>query len=266
MEARVIGSMLPEMAVSTEDVLRTLENPVEINSDSTFIGKPGTRLYVSDSHVLKLQNDHSMECREALQWCERQLAREQHWKIYHPSRSWVVLRTEEGCATANITRRLPTLASIVLDESRTAGEKLKWLLRLLAFYFHFLERHELRQDEGLTNYGIDEDRLWYLDDDIYRTDNGLALAHTLTGFLRSMAFFSPIAAEAMGRALRDHASALGRNGPEILYRNLQDTFLPPEKAPLRRALLQGLAKTTRPAARLDLSRPVAVSADRKSVV
>ena len=261
MEGSVIGSMSPDSTVSLESVFETLSFPVEINSGGSFIGKPGTRLFASDSHVLKLQNQHSMECKEAQLWCERQLARERDWNIYHPSRSWVVLKSSEGCATANITRRLPTLASQLQDEKQPARERLRWLLRLFSFYFHFVERHQLRQDEGLTNYGIDQDRLWYLDDDIYRLDNGLGFAHTLGGFLRSLDFISPVAAEAAGRSLREHAKALGRNGADILRRNLMDTFLPEDREPLRRALLRGLGESHKPARTLDRSRSIAVIAD-----
>lgn len=261
MEASIIGSIGDAGGLSLQDIIDTLEHPCEINRTEDFIGKPGTQLFVSDHYVLKLQNQFSIGCKEAMSWAEKQLDKERRYQIYHPSRTWVVLRTEDGCATANITRRLPVLAAFMEDEEQPASTRLQWLLRLFALYFHFMERHQLRQDEGLTNYAIDENRLWYLDDDIYQLDNGIGFSHSLAGFLRSLDFISESGAHWLGRALREYATAIGRNGADILKRNLMDTFMPAHREALRQGLVKGLSGKQKIRKEFDPEKPVAVIAD-----
>jgi predicted phosphodiesterase len=214
------------------------------------------------SHVLKIRNEYSIAPEQALQWCSRQIVRESSWQIYHPSRTWVVLRSETGCATANITQRLPTLSSVISDpDPEQDSLRLGWLIKLSRFYFNFLREHGLRQDEGLTNYGVDQGVLWYLDDDIYQPDQGVGFSHSLAGYVRSQPWLDEVACQSLGDEVRQLADVLGANGGEMVWRQIQDAFIPPEREPLRMALGRGLVAQPVTRRRLDLSRPVAVLAD-----
>ncbi len=254
----MVGSLGGD-AVAVEAIHHALSRPVEINSDNGFIGRPGTRLFVSDDYVLKVRNEYSIVCEQARLWCSRQIIRESSWRIYHPSRTWVVLRGDEGCATANITRRLPTLAAQL--NAPGLGSPVSWLIRLSRFYFNFLQQHQLRQDEGLTNYGIDQGMLWYLDDDIYQPDQGIGFSHSLAGFLRGLEGLDEADCQALGAELRQLALTIGPNGAETLWQQLQDAFMPEHREPLRAALGRGLVSRSKAAARLDLDQPVVVLAD-----
>lgn len=254
----MVGS-LGDDAVAVEAIHHALSRPVEINSDNGFIGRPGTRLFVSDDYVLKVRNEYAIACEQARLWCSRQILRESSWRIYHPSRTWMVLRTDKGCATANITRRLPTLASQLSEPGEIPA--LGWLIRLSRFYFDFLQQHQLRQDEGLTNYGIDQGMLWYLDDDIYQPDQGIGFSHSLAGYLRGLEGLDEADCQVLGAELRQLALTIGPNGAETLWQQLQDAFIPEHRESLRVALGRGLVSRSQAVRRLDLSQPVVVLAD-----
>lgn len=259
MQIHIAGSIAG--APVTEDAIRrTLERPLAINDDNGFIGRTGTRLCVSDSHVIKIKNDFAMARAQAEAWCARQLANERPLGLYHASRTWFAFGTEEGgYATANATRRLPTLAAAIAGGA-PAGPL---LLQLVRFYFAFYREHGRRQDEGLTNYGIDGDQLVYLDDDLYPVDSGLSFAVSLAGFCRALPSLGSTEAYLLGKALFAEMAALDRNGPEMFARQLRDTFLPPDKEPLRQALLKGLA---RPQALRAAAAPSPVASGRLAVL
>jgi diadenosine tetraphosphatase ApaH/serine/threonine PP2A family protein phosphatase len=260
MEILIVGSVGDEPVLAGA-VHEALSSPHEINRDGQFIGKPGTRLFVTETHVLKVRNEYSMDCDQARQWCHRQVLRESSWRIYHPSRTWVVLRTEQGCAAANITRRLPTLASMLAGGGADQQPAVSWLVKLSRFYFDFVVDHGLRQDEGLTNYGIDQGLLWYLDDDIYQPDQGIGFSHSLAGFLRSLDGLDEACCQALGEELRHIVSRLGPSMADVLWHQIQDVFMPAHRDFLRAALGRGLTARSRTRRQLDLDKPVVILAD-----
>lgn len=237
MDIYVVGAIggCPVSEVAIRDVLA---HPVEINTGNGFIGRPGTRLCVSEAYVAKIKNDFSMAEREAKDWCRLQLEKECGFGIYHSSRTWFCFSNGSGYATANITSRLPVLSQVL---STAEGEDYcDLLIQLVDFYFSFYRRCGRRQDEGLTNYGVDEGRLCYLDDDLYEVDSGLSFAVSLAGYFRAIPGVGVDAARRLGEALRAQMMLLGRNSPDTFARNFRDTFLSQEKEPLRAALLGAL--------------------------
>lgn len=238
----VVGDMDNTGAISASDVESALAHPVTINQDEGFVGRPVTRLFASDSHVIKLKTDHSLTEDKAREWCQRQLDKERGYRIYHPQRCWVVLAREDGCAVANITPRLQTLAmALEPDSGRDNDQRFDLLRQLWDLYFRFLCETGLRQDEGLTNYGLDDAGLWYLDDDIYQPDNMVACAHSLAANMRHLRFLTPTLSFFLGQHLREHVLPLGDTMLESLAHNFADTWLPENRRACASALLRGLA-------------------------
>lgn len=238
----IIGSIGGTRAISGNDVSEAIANKININLDEGFVGRPGTRLFASKAHVLKLKSAFSLSARNARAWCEKQLDRERQWGIYHPERAWVLLEDSGGCAIANITPRLKTLLQALAGETGGTEEKrFGLLLDLVALYFDFLRGQELRQDEGLTNYVVDAERLYYIDDDIYSYDNLIAFSHSVAGFIRQFDYIGPDRGKRLGETIRKEIGILDSNLLAVFQKQFSDAFLPPDKGPVREALIGALS-------------------------
>ena len=245
MEVLIAGAIDTERQASSDPVAAAFRHPVAINSESGFVGRPETQLYASDEHVLKVKTEFSLECDAAWHWACKQLEQEREWAIYAPERTWLVLRTDDGCAIANITPRMETLDQVLKTGRRDSTDKVGLLQELVRFYFRFYKTFDLRQDEGLTNYGVRDNRIFYLDDDIYGTDNLIAFAHSLATWLRMMEFLSPTGAYMLGKTVREEADDVGPNQSTTVYKQFNDAFIPPAREPLRKAVNRALTSRSR---------------------
>ncbi len=237
----VIGSIGGTREISGNDVSEAIANKININLEEGFVGRPGTRLFASKAHVLKLKSSFSISPRNAKAWCEKQLDRERQWGIYHPGRTWVLLEDSGGCAIANITPRRATLLQTLMDEgSGSEEQRFGLLLDLLSLYFRFLRERGLRQDEGLTNYVVDAGRLYYIDDDIYSYDNLIAFSHSAAGFIRQFEFIGPERGKILGEKIRKEIAVLDAGLIAVFQKQFSDAFFPPDKGVVRDALLGAL--------------------------
>lgn len=234
----IVGAIGSGVTVSDEDVRQTLAHPVRIGQDEGFRGKVSTRLYASRHHVLKLKSGFALDQVRAERWCQLQIERERDYGIYPPHRHWLVMTGAGGCAVANISRKGITLERMLTDPALTGDNDATaaLLAGLFERYFRFWQLHELRQDEGLTNYIVESGRLYYVDDDIYPRDNLVSFAHSLCGILRRLSLDKPVV-ERVACALREQLTAIDGILPAVLAEQMREVFLPPDRSLLRHVML-----------------------------
>jgi len=191
MKIDVVGNLSDADVLAEPVIARLLQaQPVTLSHHGEFSGKPETCLYADQALVLKINSSRIFPSSGmAKQWCRLQIDKEIGYQLYHPDRTWLVLQTQEGWRTANVTPRLHPLH--LIDFSLLPqGESVALLGKVLACYLGFACRFNLRLDEGLSNFAMSGDRIVYLDDDIYGWDNFSSFAAMLAHWLRKSSALS----------------------------------------------------------------------------
>lgn len=240
MDVTLIGAIGPAVEITAADVRATLDSPVTLGRDDGWRGRITTRVFASAQHVLKLKSGFALLRRNAEEWCRLQLARERDYGIYPPHRHWLVLETSEGCAVANVSRRGTTLEQVLLRPDCDSDAVIAVLGACFDTYFRFWQKHELRQDEGPTNYIIEDGRAWYVDDDIYSRDNLVSFAHSLCGLIRRLPALDEATGARLAALLRTHLLRNDALLPAILAEQMRDAFLPVARSPVRHAMVDVL--------------------------
>lgn len=241
MQIESVGSIAgPPTEIDRATLSELLSCPVSINHDGHFIGKPGTRLYATDALVLKRPCDESMSATQAIQWCQKQLERERRIRGYHPARTWIAFCKHQHWAVANITPRLPTLEQTLLGPL-PSHHKVLLLKSMFSCFFNTYQNSDYRQDEGLSNYVVDGDDVWYIDDDIYGHDKLMAFSVSLGTFFRTLDWLNATSAYYLGRQLRKMISRVDSTLIESVHKVFADAFLPDHKEKVRRTFMQGLS-------------------------
>ena len=211
-----------------------------------FTGRPSTGIFASDTHVLKLRQEYHFSQQDSRRWIEQKIAKERAWGIYHPAKTWLLLLQQDEAIIASITPRLTPL-HIGLD-TMTERERLACFDAWGRLYCQFAIEHELRLDEGLSNFAVDEQKqLYYLDDDLYRWDRFMAFSQTVAVWFRRMEWITPEFAENIGALFRQRIMEFfqDRQWLEVIHRQLVLLYLANDAQRERRAgFLRGLAMPT----------------------
>jgi len=185
MDIYLVGSLAEPMAV-TSDVIESLLHgePQNLSHGGAFTGKPVMQIYADEQWVLKINSNRSFSSESiALKWCEIQLEKEKTYGVYHPQRSWLVIEQQQGWLAANITPRLKPLN--LFDFSTFPEHERLWVFKeVLHLYCTFAARFDKHLDEGLSNFGCLNGKLYYLDDDIYPWDSFCSFSAMLANWLR----------------------------------------------------------------------------------
>lgn len=207
----LVGSINAAKKYRIEDIDQALqETPTLMEHGSEFTGRPGTIILEKNNSVFKLKYDISLNEKNAFNWVEKNLEKEKEWGIYHPDKTWFIIKTGDEFTPGNVTPLLTPLhiALGVADatDDRVIKNKIKrekLLCELFNFYLSFSKETDEKQDEGLSNYGIDDTgNLFYLDDDIYTWDEFSAFSQMLGVFLRSIPWVNKEVAKRLGISLR----------------------------------------------------------------
>lgn len=262
MTMEVIGSVGGVPTILPDEVYRVLESPRMTSTESGFPGKISTRLFADEHYVLKLKSECSLSYESARQWCEKQLERERSFNIYPHHRHWLIIQGEDGYALANMTRRGTTFENVLLNTANVMShEALSHLFtHLFKRYFDFWRDHELRQDEGLSNYIVEDGEVYYIDDDIYGRDNLVSLAHGICAWIRRPNFLDALAVRALSKALQYELLRTDTLFLTILAEQVRDVFVPEAKQALRQVLLDYL-ESPKPGARQRCDARIAILAD-----
>jgi len=192
---------------TTQNVLDLLQAPqTELVHGETFTGRPDTRIHTNTQFILKIRTEIH-DRKSAQRWAQQALEKERRLAVYHPHKTWFVAipnNSEKNCIIGNICPLLQPLHTVLSKLDTThAQQGLDFLWQLWDMYFVTAVQHELRLDEGLSNFGLDEHGdLHYLDDDTYNWDRFNACAHILGVYLRSLEWLDDTHCQQLGENLQ----------------------------------------------------------------
>lgn len=238
---------------------------IDLSHGEEFTGKPVTEIHANESFVLKANRNLVFATRQAAQaWCRQRLESERRYGVYHPSRTWLMLRhTHDRWQVANLSSRLVPLHTLRWNAERAAE---LWP-RILKTYIRFAMQFEQRLDEGLSNFGLDsEGQLFYLDDDIFAWDGYLSFIAMISRWLRAYSgdWLNADLAAGLGQFIRETLIEYGSPFDiEVVAEALKDQYVGHRAESVKRGLLQALRPVVSKEneIRIDWNSPVGLLAD-----
>ncbi len=185
---KIIGSVDPDQAIAIEVIEQILsQQQTDTQHNTEFTGRPNTEIYANENYIIKLHQEYDFKQRDAVRWIEKTLAKEHQYQVHHPAKTWFLICGEKNII-ANITPRLQALHQLEL-ESDNPSELQTHFLAMVHLYLSFVAKHQMRLDDGLSNFAIDaQQKLYYVDDDVYPWDNFTAFAQAFGIYLRRYAW------------------------------------------------------------------------------
>lgn len=245
MHIEFIGSLDGGNHFSTEVVADLLSgHEIHMVHGAEYTGKPGTLLHVTDSHVLKLKTDKTLNPAFCRKWVQKLLEKERDYAVSIPQKTWLLVEQDGRAIPGNITPRMTPVHLLMQDASLAADAKIDLLGRVLDCCLQFCSRHEQRLDEGLSNFGLDAaGHLWYLDDDFYSRDDYTGLSQMLGVCIRSYDWLDEAGATRLVQSLKgsiQQGRSEDRHPLYVFSEQLGSVFQPPERKPVFDALRHGL--------------------------
>ncbi len=232
----------------TESVIsELLQSPTkDLSHGETFTGRPSTSLYLSDKHLIKIKSMVKLDYIASLRWAKQALEKERILEVFHPDKTWFVVSEPNAnlAQVGNICPLLTPLHTLQVNHDESKIEiYIAHLKALFQYYFRVAEAHSLRLDEGLSNFGFDENGvLYYLDDDIYRWDRFVSCGQMLGVYIRSLQWLTPRLGERLGQIIREQILA-SFNDPQyltVLAEQLRDVFLSEQQRSIAMPLINAL--------------------------
>lgn len=266
----LIGAVGADSPYQPADIFRLLNTqPQSLLHGNTFTGRPSTQIYIEPHAILKIRCEIRLEPIFAKRWAEQTLAKEKHYQIYHPHKTWFVAETDTQ-ATAligSICPRLQPLHEWLTQDTIDIPQALNYFSQLFDHYFRLAKQLKVRLDEGLSNFGISAaQQLFYLDDDIYTWDRFISSAQMLGVYFRSLAWIESAVAEQLGKIVHD-LILKHFNDPHdliVLAELLKEVYMPTESHRQRlNSFINQLIvhQITSPTQHLSQARYIAVLAD-----
>jgi predicted phosphodiesterase len=232
-EVTIIGTLGAECPYISQNILDLLNKPQsKLVHGQNFTGRPSTQIYASEQDIVKIRSEFKFPLTDAKRWVEQTLTKERNYQVHHPQKTWFVAQVtgEEYAIIGSICPRLVAISSIFAQQPDT-DLFLELLSKIFAYYFYMAKQLNLRLDEGLSNFGVDENyRVYYLDDDVYNWDKFNACAQILGVYLRSYNWLRDDIAYKFGLLMRDeiYAQYADKQYFTVLAELLRDLFLPNE--------------------------------------
>lgn len=249
----VIGSVA-NTPIYTEQYILDLLNTQEtaLLYGETFTGRPGTRIYINPESVLKIRSEIRLDNRSAKRWAIQALEKEKAYLVHHPKKTWFIAETHDHspCIIGNICPRITPLHELFNQNTLSLEQRLNYLSKIFEHYFRVAKQLDIRLDEGLSNFGVDEQgELYYLDDDIYSWDRFISCAQMLGVYIRSLAWLTPDIVAQLSQNIRGMILEYFHD-PEVLRvlaGQLKDLFMPNETLrQLVHQFVDGLYRQTAP--------------------
>lgn len=247
MDLEIIAALDGKQSASKADIAEALRYPCKLQHGGEFTGKPGTQVYASENWVIKLHPKLQFSPKDQERWIQRQMDKERELNVYHPSRCWfIVEKAGNHSVIGNATRRLQGLHCIHPSQP---NEGLRWLEALIRLYFRVVKR-DIRLDEGLSNFGLDETRqLYYMDDDLYAWDEGQGFAQMLALWLRQLDWLNEDSVEQLAHIIRNQVIQTFQDPIKLdLFANLLDgvSLIQPQAQKKQQLLYRILSERKRP--------------------
>ncbi|GAV19862.1 phosphodiesterase [Mariprofundus micogutta] len=250
MDSYIIGSLSDEIKVNIDVIDGLLcQAPQVLSHGGAFTGKPDTQIYADETWVLKINSRRSFTSETvAERWCKLQIEREKEYQIYHPDRTWLMIH-DENWLVANISPRLKPLH--MFDFGTFSAEERVWAFsEIMRIYCEFTVRFDKRLDEGLSNFGCLQGKLWYLDDDIYAWDNFSSFSAMLANWLRKSdeLGLDVQSWSLLGNSLWPRLRSYSSSADDVVHEALVDQFVGGDEA-LKQVFLAEL----RPSYRIEMA-------------
>lgn len=243
----------------------------KIGQGESFEGRPNTKLYITDHYVIKLRQELTFSARDARRWVGQRLTEEKLWQVHHPSKTWFLIfpSADSKPIIASITQRLTPLNQIC----RVNHPPERWhdlFEQMITLYLCTVAQHQRVLDDGLSNFGVDnQHRLYYLDDETYASNQLLSLAHGVAVWIRQLTWLTSDDGTWLGQILQ-HGIRQNFDDPHwlfVLCDQLKEIFWTGERQEaVSNALIKGLfdkkaAVKTHRTIQLNLEQPLAILAD-----
>jgi len=242
-ECSIIGCLAGGFSLDEQAVAALIAlPPLALSHGAAFTGKPTTSIHANEQWVLKLDTSRGFQNQQiAASWCRKRIQQEQDYAIYHPLRTWLTVQTDDHrWLAANVTPRL--LALHMVDWVQE-DEPMALISQVIEMYCRFSATFERRLDEGLSNFGAQDGKVWYMDDDLFLWDEHASFIAMICGWLRAhyKDWMSVENAFVLGQALRsvllDCRTSLD---VEIICMGINDQFVGSLASAAQQALIQGL--------------------------
>jgi predicted phosphodiesterase len=235
---KILGTVGGEASPFEETAIAALLNSrqADLAHGSAFTGRPGTSLYLGDACVLKVRNELRLDSRSAERWGQQALDKERAYQIHHSDKTWFLAFAPqlETPLIGNICPRLSALHTLLLAPSPQSSDIARFLGYLETLFDHYCRiasQFNVRLDEGLSNFAVDQaGRLYYLDDDFYPWDRFVSCSHVFGMYFRSMPWLGLQAASQLGLRLREVIQKYFEDYQyaTVLAEQLRDVFLSTE--------------------------------------
>lgn len=241
----IVGAVEPTQAIAAAIITAAITGQEQtLVHGQQFTGRPATRVIANDHYVIKWRSEYRFSEKDSRRWIEQILARERQYRVHMPAKTWFYLRQGNHALIASITPRLLPLH--IAHDTLGAERLLNYLERLAKLYMHLAATHQVRLDEGLSNFGVDAaGTLFYIDDDVYNWDKFISLTQMLGVWLRQLTWLTPEQAQRLGQAFQ---SALLHSFQDahwltVIGRQLNSLIFPlPAQLARKQAFLQGFTK------------------------
>lgn len=229
----VLGALSDSKRQSRTALFAALRYPITLARGTAFTGRNTTRVFGDDNTIVKIRTQLRFSPRDCRTWVDQTLARERALGVHHPAKTWFVADTSEGPLIGN---GAPRLSVLNLDSEHRDGEfRFQTLESLLRLYFSAAAAHDVRLDEGLSNFGLDDNnQLFYVDDDLYSWDDFTGFAAALGAWLRTEpSWCNPERIEQLGNWIRESVLEAWQDPHQlhVLGRQLGEIHLPSGECP-----------------------------------
>ena len=235
----ILGSVSGgEERYSPEEIHMLLaQDRTPLRHGEQFTGRPVTKLHVGEHDIVKLRPEAYRNNTASIVAVARQaLERERSYRVHHPDKTWFVIHVESDSSpvignVCPLLTPLHTILTVPSSQQTDVDGAVDLLIRICRLYLQASRANHIRLDEGLSNFGITQDRqLYYLDDDVYPWDECVTFAHMLGVYFRALSWMTPRAAGRFGAELRRLILDVYPNGQYIyvLSGQLVDVFIPAE--------------------------------------
>jgi len=206
---------------------------IELEHGGMFTGRPGTRIHCSEDQVLKLHEELHFDQLSSQRWIKQTVEKERRYHVYHPDKTWFLYHdvAQDRYLIGNITPKLQPLHNIFRQDDLDLSYALSCFEGLFRLYFQIAQQHQLRLDEGLSNFAVNlQGQVFYLDDDIYTWDQQVTLSQMMGVYMRSLDWIQGDIAGQLGSIINAVIqNTYGDNqNSTVLSEQLRDLFLPKE--------------------------------------
>lgn len=249
----LIGSIDTQQHYEPTDIADLLlTDKKELYVGDGFTGRPETRIYANELNVVKIRAELQLSDEKAHLWAVDVLNKEREITVHHPYKTWFITKDAitKSILVGSICPRLKPLHIELKTAPESLADEARYLnifQSVFSHYFLLAKTNDLKLDEGLSNFAVDEnDTVFYLDDEYYSWDNFVSFSIMLGVFIRSFTWLNQEFSQKLIAIIIELIDDIFKD-PHcrvIISSQLQSLFMPSnEKQQVLTEFIIGLTKT-----------------------